>query len=207
MRLFGLEVSKSIVIFEICIPKLIKNEFLTHSVNSGIGSAFETLLAEKPDCIIIHAGTNGITNGINSLNSVKKIVKKIKQTSPNTKIAFSSLITRKDKKDFDKKVQDVNNRLKNYCSQTNIEYIESHNIKEEHLGKKKLHLNKRGNTIFANNLLKLLQSNFSDVEFLNCFVKSEECKSERLDISSDDPFFSSLKSVPRKNLCGIIFAH
>ena len=89
----------------------------------------------------------------------QKIVKKIKQISPNTKIAFSSLITRKDKKGLDKKVQDVNNRLKNYCSQTNIEYIENNNIKEEHLGKKKLHLNKRGNTIFVNNLLKFLRSN------------------------------------------------
>ena len=64
----------------------------------------ETVVAEKPDCIIIHAGTNDITNGINSLNSVKKVVRKVKQTSPNTKIAFSSLITRKDKKDLDKKV-------------------------------------------------------------------------------------------------------
>ena len=64
----------------------------------------ETVVAEKPDCIIIHAGTNDITNGINSLNSVKKSVRKVKQTSPNTKIAFSSLITRKDKKDLDKKV-------------------------------------------------------------------------------------------------------
>ena len=60
-------------------------------------------------------------NGINSLNSFKKNVKKVKQTSPNTKIAFSSLITRKDKKDLDRKVQDMNNRLKNYCSQANIE--------------------------------------------------------------------------------------
>ena len=60
-------------------------------------------------------------NGINSLNSFKKNVKKVKQTSPNTKIAFSSLITRKDKKDLDRKVQDVNNRLKNYCSQANID--------------------------------------------------------------------------------------
>ena len=48
----------------------------------------ETLVAEKPDCIIIHAGTNDIMNEISSLNSVKKIVRKVKQTSPNTKIAF-----------------------------------------------------------------------------------------------------------------------
>ena len=57
----------------------------------------ETLVTEKPDCIIIHAGTNDITNGINSINSVEKIVKKVNQTSPNTKIAFSSLITMKEK--------------------------------------------------------------------------------------------------------------
>ena len=62
----------------------------------------ETLVAEKPDCIIIHAGTNDIMNWINSLNLVKKVVKKVKQTFPNTKIAFPSLITRKDKKDLDK---------------------------------------------------------------------------------------------------------
>ena len=101
----------------------------------------------------------------------------------------------------------MNHRLKNYCSQTNIEYIENNNIEEENLGEKKLHLNKRGNTIFANNLLKFLRSNFWDVEFLNCFVESEEYKSDRLDISSDDPSFSSLKSVWWKNLRRIIFAH
>ena len=48
----------------------------------------DTLVADKPDCIIVHAGTNDITKGINSLNSVKKIVKKVKQTSPNTKVVF-----------------------------------------------------------------------------------------------------------------------
>ena len=38
-------------------------------------------------------------------------------------------------------------------------------------------------------------------------MESEEYKSERLDTSSDDPSFSSLKSVRRKNLCRIIFGH
>ena len=64
----------------------------------------DTLVACNPDCIIIHLGTNELTNGINSLNSVKKIVKKVKQASANTKVVFSSLITRKDKTDLDKKV-------------------------------------------------------------------------------------------------------
>ena len=120
----------------------------------------DTLVTDKPDCIIVHAGTNDITKGINSLNSVKKIVKKVKQTSPNTKVVFSSLITRKDKKDLDKQVQDINNRLKNYCMQTNLDYIQNNNIKEEHLGNKKLRLNKKGNTVFSSNLLKYLRAAF-----------------------------------------------
>ena len=86
--------------------------------------------------------------------------KKVKQTSLNTKVVFSSLITRKDKKDLDKKVQDVNNRLKNYCMQTNLDYIENNKIKEKHLGNKKLLLNKKGNTVFANNLLNYLRAAF-----------------------------------------------
>ena len=78
---------------------------------------------------------------------MKKIVKKGKQTSTNAEIVISSLITRKGKKDLDKKVQDVNNSLKNYCTQTNLDYIENNNIKEEQLGNKKLHLNKKENTV------------------------------------------------------------
>ena len=38
-------------------------------------------------------------------------------------------------------------------------------------------------------------------------MESEEYKSERLDILSDDPSFSTLKSVRQKNLRRIIFAH
>ena len=38
-------------------------------------------------------------------------------------------------------------------------------------------------------------------------MESEEYESERLDISSGDPSFISLKSVRRKNLPQILFAH
>ena len=70
------------------------------------------------------------------------------------------MITTKDKKDLDRKVQDINNRIKNYCMQTNLDYIKNNNIKEEHLGNKRLHYNKKGNTAFANNLLEYLRAAF-----------------------------------------------
>ena len=84
-------------------------------------------------------------------------------------------------------MQDVNNRLKNYCTQTNLDYIENNNIKEEHLGNKKLHLNKKGNTVFANKLLKYLRAAFLELEV--------EYKSKTLNESSIHSSFSTLKSI------------
>ena len=70
------------------------------------------LLKVKPDCLLLHVGTNDLTNYVNFLNSVKKMVKKVKSSSPNTKLVFSSVILRKDKKDISKNVGETNQRLK-----------------------------------------------------------------------------------------------
>ena len=120
----------------------------------------DNFLKNKPDGLIVHAGTNDITKGKNLLDNVKKILKQVKKLSPITEVAFSSIVTRKDKKDVSKTVQDTNSRLKNYCSQKNIDFIQNSNIMEEHLGIKKLHFNRKGNSFLANNFLKYLRSTF-----------------------------------------------
>ena len=84
------------------------------------------------------------------------MVNKVKNSSPNTKLVFSSVILQKDKKDISKKVE-TNQRLKNFCKQKNIDFVDNSNIMEEHLGSKNLHLNKRGNSILAKNLLTFLR--------------------------------------------------
>ena len=114
----------------------------------------KNLVADKP------AGTNDVANGINSLNSVKKIVKNVKKSSPNSKLVFSSKLLRKDKKDISKKVSDINSRIKNHCQQKHLDFIDNRNILEEHLGNRKLHLNKRGSSVLANNFIKYLRSSF-----------------------------------------------
>ena len=62
----------------------------------------------------------------------------MKKFSSNTKVGFPSIVTRKDKKDISKTVQNTNSRLKNYCSQKIIDFILNSNIMEEHLGIKKV---------------------------------------------------------------------
>ena len=134
------------------------------------GGTTETILEEvkelvknKPDTLIVHAGTNDFTKGKNVLNNVKKIIKSVKRFSPQTKLAFSSMIFRKDKKNIDKEVLDTNAGLRDFCNRKNIDYIDNTNIKGDHLCIKKLHLNKRGactKSALAPNLLRYLRSKY-----------------------------------------------
>ena len=74
-------------------------------------------------------------------------------------LSFSDIFLRKDKKNIEKIRADTNSRLKNFCKQKNIKLILNDNLKEEHLGIKKLHLNRKGNTVFARNLLNFIEGN------------------------------------------------
>ena len=81
--------------------------------------------------------------------------KKPKKTS-----VFRSDCLKRKKKNIDKEVLDTNTRLRNFLNQRNIDYIDNTNIKEDHLGNKKFHLNKRGNSVFPQNVLRYLPSKY-----------------------------------------------
>ena len=49
--------------------------------------------------------------------------------------------------------------LKNLCEEKNIK-LSNDNIKEEHLGIKKLHLNRKGNIVFAKKLINFIEGNW-----------------------------------------------
>ena len=61
------------------LSKLQKVKVKNFSRGTGkkIVEELDALVADKPDCLIVHAGTNDITNGINSLNCKKKLLKKL----------------------------------------------------------------------------------------------------------------------------------
>ena len=90
---------------------------------------------------------------------LKKNVSKTKKKSPNTAISFSNIIIRKERNNLEKCRANTNSRLQNFCKQKNIGLIDNENLKENHLGIKKLHLNGRGNTLFAQNLLNFIEGN------------------------------------------------
>ena len=73
---------------------------------------------------MVHAATNDITNNVNLSTNVKKIFNKISKESASSSIEFSSVINRKDKTNIEKTVTDTNARLRNFCMQKGISFIE-----------------------------------------------------------------------------------
>ena len=83
----------------------------------------DVIIKEKPDKLIVYDGTNDITNNVNHLTNVKKILNKVSKELPSTAITFSSIINRKDKTNVQKTLTDTNARLKNFCVQKGISFI------------------------------------------------------------------------------------
>ena len=113
-------------------------------------------LRKAPEQIIIHAGTNGISNNTTYLKNIKNIVKMVKETCKDTKRSFSSVICHTDTKDITDTINTANSHLENYCKQQNVGFINNGNIKKLDLNSKALHLYERGSSELAKNLLNFI---------------------------------------------------
>ena len=65
---------------------------------------------------MIHTGTNDLTNGVNTMKEIRKIVKCVRDLDKDKKvnIGFSSVISRFDG-NLGQKIRDLNLKLKRYC--------------------------------------------------------------------------------------------
>ena len=72
------------------------------------------------------------------------------------KIGFSSVSYSQDK-DVDDERKYLNSKLKKYCEGKGFVFIENANINETGLNNSKLHLNKKGTSILAQNIKKSFQ--------------------------------------------------
>lgn len=111
---------------------------------------------KKPDIIILHAGTNDIPNDLKTIDNIKKIDDYIKVNSPATKLVISNIITRNDKNGYREKVTKMNERISKFCEKNGIGMVDNVNIDAACLGAQKLHMNKKGNSYLANNVIKFL---------------------------------------------------
>ena len=113
---------------------------------------------------------------------------------------FSNKIYRKDRRNTDKQRIDTNAKVKNFCNQKNIPLIDNGDIKEEHLRVKNLHLNRRGNSLFAKNLLGFIEQNWNFKRKGDVSIYSEDVS----DVSHSDAQ-QLLKDVRKSNVNKLVF--
>ena len=98
---------------------------------------------------------------------------------------------------------DTNSRFTNFCNQKNIHLILNDNIKEEHLGIKNLYLNRKGNNIFAKNLLHIIGGNWFLNPLRNTYNENENGPNASITTFSDAK--KALKIIRISNINKLIF--
>ena len=119
--------------------------------------------------------------------------------------SFSNFIFRRDKRNLEKMRADINFRLKNFSNQKNINLILNDTIKEEHLGIEKLHLNRKGNSVFAKNLLNFIVGNWFLIPLKNTYNEDENVSNASIAGVSDAK--KTLKNINISNINKLIFGY
>ena len=89
---------------------------------------------------MIHTGTNDLTNGVNTMKEIRKIVKCVRDLDKDKKvyIGFLSVIIR-SYRNLGQEIRDLNLKLKRYCEGNNFLFVDNINIEESCLNNSKLH--------------------------------------------------------------------
>ena len=111
----------------------------------------------KPDIVILHCGANDITNDVNTVKKMKKLVKEIEENDGSTDIVISGLIKLFDRNAIDD-IERINEKLKQWCIGKGLTFINKNNFNESCLNRGKLHLNRRDSSYLANNFKKSIKS-------------------------------------------------
>ena len=94
-----------------------------------------------------------------------------------------------------------------------LDFIDNSNILEEHLGNRKLHLNKRRNSVLANNFIKYLRSSLWILDYFSCVrdyqteYGSQQLLSSGINGFTNNVSEKNLRVIRQENLNRIIIAH
>ena len=116
-------------------------------------------LRQKLDVVIVHCGTNDISNNINTAKKMKKLVKEMEENNHENipEVVISSIIKRYDQ-DYNEEIQSINDKLQRFCTSKGLSFIDNKNIDKSCLNKGKLHLNREGSYFLDNNFKKFVNA-------------------------------------------------
>ena len=153
-ELNGFELSKSIkhkYSVRVRFPPSVKTSCINDNVKPVIRN-------QEADHIILHTETNDLSSDKTPLqicNDIVNLAASIK--NKDIKVTISEIVERNDT--LNEKAILVNEYLSKICKTIGLTIIKHRNINPDfHLSQSKLHLNKKGNTIFASNFRRYLSN-------------------------------------------------
>ncbi len=103
----------------------IKNRGINSDITKGVLQRLDEIVESNPKKIFIEIGINDIRRNYSTdsiFSNYVKIIKTIKQKSPKTKIYVQSVLP--STKEFNSKIINLNKRLKDYCDNNNLIFID-----------------------------------------------------------------------------------
>ena len=117
----------------------------------------QPLINKKPDQIILHIGTNDVSNGVSvkqATDQIMALCEKIK--AHGIKCTFPSITLRGD--ELWPIAKAVNNGIHNKIDGLDIDYIDNNNTEARHLNRSMLHLNHYGTPKLAGNMINYIKN-------------------------------------------------
>ena len=93
--------------------------------------------------------------------------------------------------------------VKEFLSEKKITLISNDNIKEENLGIKKLHLNRKGNSNFAKNLLNFIEGNWDSFPLGDSYYETENASDKIISNANK----RTLRNIRISNVNRLVFGH
>ena len=119
-----------------------------------MGDYLKPIIRKKPEKLVIHVGTNSLRESETPekcASEIANLAKQVIDACPQTAVALSSIINRSDDMVLAAKAIEVNLHLKQVCHQNHWSFIDHSNIKQTHLNRSGIHLNKAGTLLMARN--------------------------------------------------------
>ena len=113
-------------------------------------------MKKNPNRIVLHCGTNDVSNGDAPEQIAEEVVDLAKAMKNKENTVFvSSIVPRSDC--WNAKVSIANRRMKELCAREELPFIDYNNLgRVHHLNRGNLHLNAEGTRLLANNFLRAL---------------------------------------------------
>ena len=115
-------------------------------------------LRKNPGFVIVHCGTNDLPSQEKTIAHMQELIRMSKAEAPDTELVMSSIITRRDKPGLQQIVNELNTDIKISCLNNQIKIMDNSNLNVQCLGRRQLHLSKRGNGLFVRNLLNSINN-------------------------------------------------